>query len=447
MLDSPRIETTALRSVQGWLLIALALFAALAPAGAAVLAEYRVALTHDNDTVLPPAIVAGSLAASPVHGVGGLAVAGINNGAVVIFAGAGWPEDAFDTQAFEITLTPSAGSMLRLDSLQLRMYAAPPMAFRLASSDDGFVTTIAQEFSVGPDAELSVTLPLTALPTTGQPLSLRLFGYFDSESPNLNLGGFVDSGGWGIRVNGTILTPIVWDGGGTNDAWSTAANWNNDTAPINDGTANLVFGGNIRLTPSIDTARNVASITFNNTAGAFVIRGPRSLTIGAGGITNNDSGVQTITANVTLSGSESFTAGAGDLVLNTVNIGSNALTIAGSHRTKLGALTGTGAIAKTGAGILEFAGSVGDGDIAVSIEGGGTVFDGSQTLAALSIGAGATVTLGAPTSSLPPVPEPAVASLFLSSAFALCGRQRSRRHLTGPPRGMSVSRVAAKREG
>ncbi len=445
MSDSPRLKTTALRSVQGWLVIALC--AAQAPARAAVLAEYRVALTQNAATELPPAVVASGVTASAVQPVGGLTAFGINQSPIVLFGGSFWPADAFGTQAFEITVVPTGGAMLHLDSLNIRMYSAPPMTFRLAASNDGFLSTLDQEFSIASESELSVSLSLAALPTTGQPLSLRLFGYYDSEWLDAVIAGFVDSGGWGIRVNGTILNSIVWDGGGTNNAWSTAANWNNDIAPLNDGTANLVFGGNVRLTPSVDTTRNVASIAFNNTAGTFTIGGPRSLTIGSGGITNNDADLQTITANVTLSASQTFTAIAGDLSLNNVNIGSNALTVTGAHRVKLGDLIGTGTITKTGAGILEFAGSVGDGDIVVNANGGVTVFSESQTLSELNIGTGATVTLAAPANSLLPVPEPAAASLLLSGALALCGRRRSRRQLTGPSRSMAVLRVAVKREG
>ena len=142
MSESPRLESATRLSAQGWWFLALALVMAQTPTGAAVLAEYRVALTHNDDPVLPPAVVAGGLTASPVHAVGGLVTAGINNGAVVFFAGSAWPADAFDTEAFEITLTRSGGSMLRLDSLQLRMNAAPPMTFRLAASNDGFLNTV-----------------------------------------------------------------------------------------------------------------------------------------------------------------------------------------------------------------------------------------------------------------------------------------------------------------
>lgn len=75
-------------------------------------------------------------------------------------------------------------------------------------------------------------------------------------------------------------TTRVWDGGGGNDNWTTAANWDNDVAPL-AGT-DLVFAGSTRLTPNNDfpAETSFASITFNSGAGPFVI-----------GQTPNDSGV------------------------------------------------------------------------------------------------------------------------------------------------------------
>jgi hypothetical protein len=224
-----------------------------------------------------------------------------------------------------------------------------------------------------------------------------------------------------------VPNPSVWDGEGTNNGWSTDNNWNPNGDPANDGTAYIVFGGTVRVTPSVDVTWNVASIAFDDTAGAFTIGGPGGLTIGAGGVTNNDAITQTITAAITLSANQRFTAAAGDLVLNNVDIASRALIIAGAHDVKLGDVTGPGTITKIGAGILEFAGSVGTGDIAVSAIGGVTVFRESQTLSALSIGNGATVELAASAGALLPVPEPAAASLLLSGVLALCGRRRGGR--------------------
>jgi adhesin HecA-like repeat protein len=229
-----------------------------------------------------------------------------------------------------------------------------------------------------------------------------------------------------------VPDPSVWDGGGTNNGWSADNNWNPNGAPANDGTAYIVFGGTARLTPSVDVTWNVASIAFDNTAGPFTIDGPDRLTISAGGVTNNGANTQTIAAAITLSANQSFTAAAGDLVLNNVDLASRALIIAGVHDVELRDVTGPGTITKTDAGILEFVGSVGIGDIAVSANGGVTVFRESQTLSALSIGDGATVTLAASAGALLPVPEPAAASLLLSGALALCGRRRTASGSGGP---------------
>ena len=46
----------------------------------------------------------------------------------------------------------------------------------------------------------------------------------------------------------------IWDGGGTNDNWNTANNWNPNAVPANDGTANVGFRGSVRLTPVVNFA-------------------------------------------------------------------------------------------------------------------------------------------------------------------------------------------------
>ena len=49
------------------------------------------------------------------------------------------------------------------------------------------------------------------------------------------------------------LAGRTWDGGGANNAWSTDTNWITDVEPLNNGAASLIFAGNVRLAPSVDT--------------------------------------------------------------------------------------------------------------------------------------------------------------------------------------------------
>src|SRR2546427_6163112 len=51
-----------------------------------------------------------------------------------------------------------------------------------------------------------------------------------------------------------VPDPAVWNGGGGGDtSWSTTANWVNGTAPLNNGTPLVVFGGTTGLGPITDS--------------------------------------------------------------------------------------------------------------------------------------------------------------------------------------------------
>jgi len=110
----------------------------------------------------------------------------------------------------------------------------------------------------------------------------------------------------------------TWNGGGANDNWSTAGNWAGGVAPANPipaaGTANVVFDGNLRLTPNVDAAWNINSITFNATAGSFNVGGANQLFLEAAGITDNSANTETISAPLKLgvvSTTMAFTTAAG----------------------------------------------------------------------------------------------------------------------------------------
>jgi autotransporter-associated beta strand protein len=152
----------------------------------------------------------------------------------------------------------------------------------------------------------------------------------------------------------TSLKAQTWDGGGANNNWSTAANWNPDGVPVNNGTANLVFAGNVRTSNIIDVSLDVNSLTFSNTAGLFAMSGASPLTIRGGGITNNDTQQQLLAAVITLGASQTWTAASGPLYFDgSVNTGGFLLTVSGSSATTmLAQLTGSGGLTKSGTGML-----------------------------------------------------------------------------------------------
>src|SRR4029079_8475147 len=54
----------------------------------------------------------------------------------------------------------------------------------------------------------------------------------------------------------------TWDGGGANDNLTTAANWTPNVAPLNNGTADLLFTGPVRVTPKVNVNYDVHNVTF-----------------------------------------------------------------------------------------------------------------------------------------------------------------------------------------
>jgi len=151
--------------------------------------------------------------------------------------------------------------------------------------------------------------------------------------------------------------------------WTEDTNWgppvpppfDPTTVPANDGTAEILFGGTAGLTPNMNANWNVLSVRFAGAAGPFELGGGgRTLTIQAG-ITNDSLNLQTIGINgsatrVTLGAPQTWVANSADLQIysgSVVNFNGKALTIAGTANTTiLPAITGSGALIKTGTGSL-----------------------------------------------------------------------------------------------
>ncbi len=172
----------------------------------------------------------------------------------------------------------------------------------------------------------------------------------------------------------------IWTGGGSDNSWSTAANWDTGV-PANNGTVNVTFAGTTRLTPTVSVNWDLLGITFSNTAGAFVIGG-NQLTIRGGGVVNNDANLQTINNAIVLGAAQTWNAAAGSLFFGgAVANGGNRLTLSGSSGITLaGSLTGTGGLTKTGTGSLALSGA--------------NLYSGATTLSAGTVLIGSDTALG-----------------------------------------------------
>lgn len=140
---------------------------------------------------------------------------------------------------------------------------------------------------------------------------------------------------------------LTWTGSGTDSLWSTAGNWSDAAAPGNNFNTALVFAGTNRLVNTNTlTGGTAIGLTFDATAGAFVIGGN---TFGlTGALTNSSASLQTLAANLTLLGSSTI-AGTGNTFftgsLGNAASGSATLVIANSGTTTLsGANTFSGGL-------------------------------------------------------------------------------------------------------
>ncbi|MDR2849076.1 MAG: hypothetical protein LBW77_00795, partial [Verrucomicrobiota bacterium] len=156
-----------------------------------------------------------------------------------------------------------------------------------------------------------------------------------------------------------LAASFTWDGGGGDNNWQSAANWNPDGTPPADGSAALVFQGSVRTAPSNNYPQDTAfnGLSFPNAAApAFTLSGNRIIL--AGGVNTTQISADGITVT--------------DVIGLPILLGANATFSLGARHT----LTVNGVIGETGgARALTKANSSGE-----LTHNGANTFSGAVTL-------------------------------------------------------------------
>ena len=311
--------------------------------------------------------------------------------------------------------------------------------------------TVSGAFTLGGNLAVSLLGGFT-------PLLGHTFDLFDSASTSgtfaaLNLPSLTAGLGWNtslLATTGVVSVMSTGPGSATwnlpgSGSWSNALASNWSPAVPNASGAVATFGTAITApaTLSVDNAKTVGRMVFNNANGYTIAGGVADvITLADGAGTPEISvtlGSHTISAPVVLGQNANVSAGVGTTltISGGINGGSNSLTKTGAGTVNLDGPQSYAALNAT-AGTTTVDGAVGSATSAVSVTGAGTTLKFgtvSQTLSSLTIGAGSTVIFTSGAASFTGdegkafgggavVPEPGSLGLLLTGVLGLLARRQ-----------------------
>jgi autotransporter-associated beta strand protein len=110
-----------------------------------------------------------------------------------------------------------------------------------------------------------------------------------------------------MLVSARVCAEIVWTGLGVNTNWTTGANWQGGSAPVNDGTEQILFGTSTKTNVVVNTPQSIRRLRFD-----FSADGIRTYSLsGSGGatLTLGNEGIEIISGStLALASTESRTA-------------------------------------------------------------------------------------------------------------------------------------------